>query len=160
MDKTTEQLKAEIAQTKAELIEKAGEFENRLREDVTNAKDKVEGAIHNVKSVAEGLSLKRLIEKRPLLMLGGSVVAGVVVGSLLAPKSSARSRATFDEGPSLGKRVQDKFPDEIRILKSMAFTYLVNMMADKAKTAYPDFAQKINEFEEKITTTVVNKPES
>lgn len=157
MDKKAEQLKTEIAKTKADLKEKADEFESRLREDVTNAKDKVEGAIHNVQAVAAGLSLKNLAQKRPLLMFGGSVVSGIVVGSLLAPSPRANSSDYSQQGPTLPGRMQDRFPDEVRILKTMAFTYLVNFVADRAKTAFPDIAHKISEFEQQLRTTIANK---
>lgn len=159
MDKKTDQLKAELAKTKADLKEKASEFETRLREDVTNAKDTVEGAIHNVQSIAAGLSLKKLAQKRPMLVLGGSVVSGMVVGHILAPKSRVNVNNSIPShtGPSLAGRIHDQFPDEVRILKTMAFTYLVNLMADKAKSAFPEFVQKITDFEEKVTTKLGHK---
>lgn len=157
MDKKTEQLRAEIARTKADIREKASEFENRLRDDVTHAKDKVESAIHNVQSVASGLSLKNLVQKKPLLMVGGSVVSGIVVGSLLAPKRRHADQISSHEGSSFAGRVHDRFPDEVRVLKTMAFTYLVNFVADRAKTAFPDLVHKISEFEQHLKANIDNK---
>jgi hypothetical protein len=157
MDKKIEQLKMEIANTKADLKEKTGEFENRLREDVTNAKGAVEGAIHSVQSVAEGLSLKKLVQKRPLLMVGGSVVTGMVAGVILAPNRPVSRSIPSEQRPSVARRVNDRFPNEVQLLKTMAFTHLVSFMARKAKTAFPDFVQKITEFEQQIASTLGNK---
>lgn len=154
MNKKIEILRAELAQTKVDLKEKASEFESRLREDVTSAKDSVEGAILNVQSVAAGLSLTKLVQKRPLLMISGSVVSGIVVGSVLAPKSrvNATSTVSTQKRPSLTGLLTEKFPEETRLVKTMAASYVVSLMAKKAKMAFPDFVEKISEFEERITT--------
>jgi hypothetical protein len=156
MDKNTEQLKAELEQTKADLREKAAEFESRLREDVSSAKESVEGAIQNVQTVAAGLSFKKLVQKKPLLMLGGSVMTGIVAGRMLAP----RSRETIinsgysEKGPSISARIQDRFPDEVRILKTMAYGYLLNMVTEKAKSAFPESVEKISDIEQRIKTNI------
>ena len=151
MDSKTEQLKADIAKTKAELKEKASEFENRLRTNVTHAKDTVEGAIYNVQSVASGLSLKTYAQKRPMALLGGSVVSGIVVGAMLAPRPRLKNTTPPIAKRSLAGRIYEQFPDEVRILKIMAFNSLVNLVANKAKAVFPELAHQISEFEHKAT---------
>jgi len=134
MTKPSDILKAEIERTKAELKQKVEALESELREEVSDAKETVQGAIHGVQSVFEGVSISHQVQKRPLVMLGGSVLSGILVSRWWV--TSGRSPRLLSPGQPresfLGK-VADQFPDEVQMVKTMAINQLVNFVVNKAK---------------------------
>jgi ElaB/YqjD/DUF883 family membrane-anchored ribosome-binding protein len=112
-----EQIRQEIEKTHGELTKKLSLVEDQLVNTVTGAtsdvaetirtvKDSVEGTVEAVKETVEETveTVKRTfdlpyqVRQRPWLMVGGSVVAGFVAGSLLG----GRSRAGWDTAGSGG----------------------------------------------------------
>ncbi len=156
MNKKSDQIKSEIAHTKAELGQKLEQLEGLVREDLSDVKEGVEGVIDNVKSTVKSFSLTHQVQQRPLLMAGGSMLTGLVFTRWLMGGQGPR-RATISgpdyatsRGPSLMSSVADRYPDEVRVLKTMAFSFLVNLVAEKAKEGLPHLVESIGAIERRL----------
>lgn len=154
MSKKTDEIKEEIAQTKAELTGKLGELEGQLREDAASVKGGLEGTFKTLQGTAKLFSLKHQARQRPLLMLGGSVVSGLVLTRWVRGSGEARSSygPPAVSGPSVLERVATKFPEEVGFLKAVAFNFLVSFVAEKAKAGMPHLIEKIGEIETQLKT--------
>lgn len=156
MSKKSDKLREEIAQTKAHLSQNLEKLEAQVRQDVGSAKESLEGAIHNVKSAVSFFSLEEQIQKRPLLMAGASMLSGVVFTRWLVG-GGGYSRAPLAEGrrsgpatPRVVRAIAEQYPDEVRILKNMAFSFLVNLAAEKAKETLPHLVDTIGDLEKHL----------
>lgn len=156
MSKKTDQIKEEISQTKADLTEKLGELEAHLREDAAAVKDGVEGVIHQFQGTARLFSLKHQVRQRPLLMVGGSVLSGLIITRWWISSGDSRPvyAAPDSSGPSLLGRVARRYPDEVGVIKSLAFNLLLSLVAEKARAGMPDLVDKIGEIETQIKSSL------
>ena len=88
MDQKSDLIKEDIEETRSQLTEKLGTLESQLRGTVQSARDTVEDTIQNVKDSVKKFTPGYQIEEHPLLILGGSVAAGLLVGRLLQAPSA------------------------------------------------------------------------
>ncbi len=170
MSKKSDRIKNEIAQTKADLATKLESLEDTLRADVGMAKESLEGAIENVKATARFFSLTHQVQERPLLMVGGAMLSGIVFTRWLVG-GSATQRAPLRTDPShrqaarpvsvpLLRAVAQNYPDEVRMIKSMAISFLINFIAEKAKANLPHLMDTVGEFEQRLKTELNKKQPS
>src|SRR5262245_5136733 len=98
-------IRQQIDETRSSLTEKLETLEGQVRGTVREAKASVEDTIesvkasvqHSVASVKRTFDVRYQTERHPWAMVGGSVVAGFVIGSLVAGRRRARDRRlTFD----------------------------------------------------------------
>ena len=158
----SDKLRDEIAQTKADLSQKLTKLERQVRQDVGAAKESLEGAIDNVKATVNFFSLEGQIQKRPLTMAGVSMVSGVIFtrwlvggGNPRAPLNDGEYRAPST--PRIVSAISANYPDEVRILKTMAFSFLVNLAAEKAKQNLPHLVETINDLEKHLKNEMAKR---
>jgi hypothetical protein len=91
-----------------------------------------------------------------LLMAGGSMVSGVLVTHWLVASRQDRPPVFVppyvpkEPRPSLVETVSEKFPDEVRMVKTAAFGLLINFAANRAKASLPHLEEKISEIERRV----------
>jgi len=93
MDQEPDVIRQHIDETRSSLTEKLETLEGQVRGTVQDAKATVEDTIENVKatvqdtvaSVKKTFDLRYQTEQHPWAMVGGSVVAGYVLGTLATP---------------------------------------------------------------------------
>lgn len=102
MDKRTEAIQQDIDYTHDSMTGKMEEIEGRMQGSAHNVRSSMEEGVNrtvdNVKSTVgnnfekmkENVDIQQLVEERPWLMLGGSVLAGYMLGSLTERDSSHR----------------------------------------------------------------------
>jgi len=98
MDQEPDVIRQNIDETRSSLTEKLETLEAGVKGTVQGAKATVEDTIHNVKSSVQETvdSVKRTfdvayqVRQHPWPMLGGSVVAGFILGNLLGPRKGGR----------------------------------------------------------------------
>jgi len=137
VSKKIEILKAQIAETKAELGTKLTQLEDQVRHDASNAKQSLDGAVDNVKTavenvrnVAKAFSITHQIEQRPLLLTGGAMVTGFVFVRWLSGPSRRERLAYAAESRSLSSSIAG---GAVRSLKSMAVSFLIDLALSKLK---------------------------
>jgi hypothetical protein len=162
MTKKTDQMREEIARTKADLTNKLGQLEGQVRDEVSGVKEGVEEAIDSVKSTARMFSLTYQIQQRPLLMAGGSMLTGLVLtrwlvgpGHRRAPMAEESYRAA--PAQSIVGAVVQRYPDEARVIKTMAFSFLINLVAQKAKAGWPHLVDTIGAIERRLKDQLSTK---
>jgi len=97
-------IRQQIDETRSSLTEKLETLEGQVRGTVQEAKASVEGTIQNVKdtvhdtvaTVKRTFDVRYQTERHPWAMVGGSVLAGFMLGSLAGGRRSPGRRATFD----------------------------------------------------------------
>jgi len=87
MDERTETIRHDIDATRESMTEKIEQIETRVRDTVENVRGSVE---HTVENVRQAFDVRQQVNERPWLMLGASVVAGYVLGSLGGSDSEPR----------------------------------------------------------------------
>ena len=156
MTKKSDKVREEIARTKADLAQKLGQLESQVRDDTLSARETLEGAIENVKSTAKMFSLTHQVQQRPLLMAGGSMVTGLIFTRWLmggrghAIGSPQRPSYESVGAPSVVESLVDRYPEEVRVIKTMAFSFLVNLIAEKAKAGLPHLVDSIGAIERRL----------
>jgi len=84
-----EVIQDEMRQTRSSLAEKLDALEGTVQDTVEDAKsavsDTVEGVKETVENVKESLDVRRHVERRPWLMVGGAFALGYVGGCLMGP---------------------------------------------------------------------------
>jgi len=99
MDQEPDVIRQHIDETRSSLTEKLETLEDQVRGTVEGAKATVEDTIESVKSTVQDTvdSVKRTfdlnyqVEQHPWPMVGGSLLAGFVLGSLLGGRGSQRA---------------------------------------------------------------------
>lgn len=79
MDQRTESIKQDIDATRDSMTDKMEQIEARVKGTVEDIKGSVEDTVENVK---QAFDLRQQVDQRPWTMLGASVLAGYVLGSL------------------------------------------------------------------------------
>ncbi len=157
MDKGSDDIRQDIESTRASLDTKLSMLENRAQDAVEKTK--------------EAFDVRTQVEQRPWAMLGLSVLAGYVLGSLgsdsddYRPQYGNNYRANThpsqqDTGPSTMDKVREKggdflsqFDDEINMLKAAALTTLTGALRDAVKGAVPALSQQIDKMTAGTTAT-------
>lgn len=157
MNNNTDDLVREIAAAEAELKRKLEALEDRVKGEMAWVKESVEGTFQTVKSVTSQLSLRHQMAERPLVVLGGSVLTGMLLARWwMGPPQ--RTEAPMAERyinppppePSMYARLSKQFPDEVQAVKTVAFSYVLNAVARKASERYPHLVDKIDELERQL----------
>jgi len=155
MEKEPEELKKEIAELRTSLAGKLSVIEGQIRQDVTDAKDKV----------LTKLSLSRRIEKRPLLVVGGAFVSGFLVTRWamgqgvyhVSEPTGASLSTTEPRDISLLEKAAAQFPEEAKVAKSILLSFAIGLTAKKAKEAMPKLADQIDQIERTLNAYVAQK---
>lgn len=92
MTENTEAIKQDIESTRDAMAEKMGAIESKIKGTVEQVKDSVEGTVEQVK---QAFDFKQQVAERPWTMLGGSLIAGYVLGSLGGGESSASDSSSY-----------------------------------------------------------------
>jgi gas vesicle protein len=102
MDKRTESIQQDINHTQDSMTEKMEEIEGRMQgtaqqvrssmdETVDRTVDNVKSSVgHNMEKFKDQVDVQQLVEERPWLMFGGSVLAGYMLGTMTESRSSRR----------------------------------------------------------------------
>src|SRR5262249_32139604 len=174
MDAEPEVIRQDIEQTRSALTEKLETLEDEVMGTVRNAKETVEETIENVtetvqetvETVQRTFDLEYQMQRRPWVLIGGSVVAGVAVGYFA---DSLRARATAwegsrqgpgcgpetgygatafrtpqpeyapprREGPTFLQSLFSRFDKEIGLVKELAIGYAAGVVRDLIKETLP-----------------------
>jgi ElaB/YqjD/DUF883 family membrane-anchored ribosome-binding protein len=188
-------LHQEIDQTRADLTEKLETLENQVRDTVASATENVGETIENVTStvqetvetVKRTFDLNYQVQERPWTMVGGAVVAGLVVGAVVGRQSradawhptpqlhdgftglqplhgepsgagGARPSAAPRERPSFLGGLAQQFEPEIDKVKEMAIGLVAGLIREWVKQAVPAFKQQIDEVMNSATTKLGGEP--
>jgi len=188
-------LHQEIDQTRADLTEKLETLENQVRDTVASATENVGETIENVTStvqetvenVKRTFDLNYQVQERPWTMVGGAVVAGLVVGAVVGRQSrgsaggpSSHVHPSFSrlqpsrgepagstgyqpaapqqEGPGFLGGLARQFEPEIGKVKELAIGFLAGLVRDWVKEAVPAFKQQIDEVMNSATTKLGGEP--
>jgi ElaB/YqjD/DUF883 family membrane-anchored ribosome-binding protein len=107
MDKRTESIQQDIDQTQGSMTEKMEQIEghvqgtaHQVRSSVDDTVDRtvenVKGTVgHSIDRVKDEVDIQQLVEERPWLMLGGSVLVGYMLGNMTESRSS-RDHSSYD----------------------------------------------------------------
>jgi ElaB/YqjD/DUF883 family membrane-anchored ribosome-binding protein len=188
-------LHQEIDQTRADLTEKLETLETQVRETVLGATENVGETIENVTStvqetvenVKRTFDLRYQVQERPWMMVGGAVVAGLVVGAVVARQSRgsawgppphvphgftglqpSRGEPAMSSGhqppapqpaqPSFLGGLAHQFEPEIGKVKELAIGFVAGLLRDWVKQAVPAFKQQIDEVMNSATTKLGGEP--
>jgi len=168
-------IRQQIDETRSSLTEKLESLEGQVRGTVQDAKATVECTIRNVKdsvhdtveTVKRTFDVRYQTERHPWAMVGGSVVAGFVIGSLAGRRPRRRPLFNSQDGraeyslsslaapaprpesseppreerakskPGLLSQLLVQFDDEIDQLKKLAVGALVGVVRDWVKQSVP-----------------------
>jgi|GEM_PF-3501192 len=84
MDQRTESIRQEIDETRGSMTDKMEQIESQVYDTVDDVK---ESAYEKVEQVKEKVNVQRMVNERPWTMLGASVLAGFVLGSITGSES-------------------------------------------------------------------------
>lgn len=91
MERTRESLTEKLETLEDKLVGSVHEATSAVRETVASVKDTMH---ESVESVKDAVDIPAHVQRRPWLMLGGSVLCGYVLGSLLPREGEVRSSAS------------------------------------------------------------------
>jgi ElaB/YqjD/DUF883 family membrane-anchored ribosome-binding protein len=174
-------IREQIEETRSSLTEKLETLEGQIRGTVVEAKETVEDTIENVKSTVQDTvqTVKRTfdieyqVEHHPWAMLGGSVVAGYLVGHFLnreqnghvpaqepprAEPAPLGFRSTEAAKPGVVSRILHQFHDEIEQVKEMAIGATMGFLRDLVKQSIPQLAPQIDKVMNSATSKMGGEP--
>jgi ElaB/YqjD/DUF883 family membrane-anchored ribosome-binding protein len=207
MDQEPDVIRQEIEETRSSLAEKIETLEHQVRATVQNVKDSVEGTIENVKETVEGtvdnvkssvqetvhsvqdtFDMNAQVQRHPWAMLGGSFVAGFVVGNLIQGRRhdtdvwghdrwmnrltnrspASRNYQEYERPreesparasePGLVDTLRNQFSDEIGMAKGMIIGALMGVARDIVKQNLPKLAPQIDELMNSATAKMGGEP--
>lgn len=95
MDQRTEYIRQDIDATREAMTDKLEQIESKVKGTVDDLKGSVENTVETVKeNVKQAFDIKQQVSERPWTMLGASVVAGYVLGSLGSSDDSPSYRSS------------------------------------------------------------------
>jgi ElaB/YqjD/DUF883 family membrane-anchored ribosome-binding protein len=172
------EMRKEIDCTRSAMAAKLEALENKVLGTVESAQETVEISIQSAKdtlaSVKRTFNLKLQVEQRPWTMVGGCLLAGLALGTLI----STRRRPSFRNqyGPAENGYVAaaapvpllqvepnrpgvlDPFQKEIDKVKGMAIGLVMGLVRDSIKDSVPQMASQIDELMNGITTKIGGVP--
>jgi len=183
----------EIDQTRSDLAQKVEQLEEKVRDTVLSATENVNETIESVTSTVQQTvhSVKRTfdlnyqMQVRPWTIIGGTVVAGFLVGALISrtrprrtwqgsdrqadlmppserylsePEPQRAPPAPAAPRSSLVSGLMEQFGPEINKVKEVAIGYLVGMARDAIKDALPAVGAQIEEVMNSATTKLGGEP--
>jgi ElaB/YqjD/DUF883 family membrane-anchored ribosome-binding protein len=182
-------IREQIEDTRSALTEKLETLEGQVRETVQSAKATVEDTIetvkssvqHTVDSVKQTFDLSQHVDRHPWAMLGGSFVAGFLLGNYLEgrrqtrpvglPRMDAYSKPNGGPSPlgsmpplaapaqpSFLNRFLGAFDEEIDQVKGMVIGAAMGVVRDLAKQSLPKLASQIEDVMDSATTKLGGRP--
>jgi len=155
------EMRQDIDATRSAMADKLEALEDKVMDTVQSAKDTVKDSLQSardtVASVKRTFDLKHQIKQRPWTMVGGSILAGLVVGHLIPsgrPQSARpsvappRMQADLMNQPGL----LEPFQEEIDKVKGIAIGYVMGLVRDSIKESAPQMGSKFDELMNGITT--------
>jgi len=169
--------------TVQETIESARET---VAETISTVKEKVEETVSTVKdtvqetvsTVKDTFNLSLQVERHPWPMMGGSFLTGLVTGAIIGERQHRR-QMPMDELTSTGYPMTerrepdyrsnlasessrpgllDRFGPEIDKVKGLAIGFLFGLVRDVIKDNVPQYADKLGEVIDNITTKLGGQP--
>jgi ElaB/YqjD/DUF883 family membrane-anchored ribosome-binding protein len=196
MDQEPDVIRQQIDETRSSLTEKLETLEGQVRGTVQEARSTVEETIQNVKdsvhetvaTVKRTFDLNYQVRQHPWAMFGGSVVAGYVAGTFLAPRPGHRpawSGPTHDghamrpagprdtwsgqtarqdlsgqgsSGSGWASWFMNQFHDEIEQAKGLAVGAAVGLVRDIIKQSVPQLGPQIEQLMNNVTSKLGGQP--
>lgn len=179
VEPTSAEMRQEIDGTRSAMSDKLEALENRVIDTVQSAQevvqDSLQGAKDTVASVKRTFDIKHQIEQRPWTMMGGFLLAGLLLGHLLprgrpqTSKAKAEPAANgkyataapappFQTEPPSQPGILEPFRKEIDQVKGIAIGYVMGLLRDSIKGSVPQLATKIDELLDGITTKLGGEP--
>jgi hypothetical protein len=199
-DQDPQVIRHQIEETRSSITEKLEALEEQVVGTVQNAKESVQETIATVKetvketvgtvkatvnetvtTVQESLDLRLQVRRHPWPMMAGSVLAGLVAGSLIR-ETQRRRRMPMERLESHGEMplraalaavreerptprepgILDRFRDEIDQAKGLAIGMAIGVARDFIKDAVqqrmPQIADQVEELMDRVTTKLGGKP--
>ena len=204
MPPESEVIKQQMGQTRAALTEKLETLENQVVGTVRDTTSTVHNTVHDVgatvrdtmhdvratvretlDTVRDTFDLPRQVEQHPWLMLGSSIVAGYVGGTILesldrgslpsrgfvspAPEPYLEERLAMERepeppiptrsAPSFLRSLADTFAPELTKLKGVALGMAVGLVRDKVSEAIPpQMKHEVNDLIDRFTVKIGGEP--
>jgi len=142
---------ADVKDSMKDVAQQAKQAFNGDQQAMANVKGTVNDVAQQAKQVFD---VNQQVQDRPWMMLGASVAAGYVLGSLGGNDQPSRhyDTSTRYDSPNMSSAkssqpgmlsdVMDQFRDELDMLKGAAVTTLTNMLRDTLKNNVPQFAEE------------------
>lgn len=168
MDAQSNVIKEEIEETRTELVAKLGVLEGQLRDTVEDTKEAVESTIENFRTTFQMVSPSHQIQEHPFIMVGGSLVAGVLLGRVIAPRPVRAAQPEWKtepeiltvsrppSGPSWFSRLTETFSDEIKVVKEISTGLAIEGLRGLAIRAVPELQPEINKVMDSALKSVGN----
>jgi ElaB/YqjD/DUF883 family membrane-anchored ribosome-binding protein len=202
-----EEIRDQIEETRSDLTEKLEALEHKVMDTVAEARGAVADTVATVKqsvdstvqavqdtvhdtvdSMKHALDLGRQVDRHPWAMLGGSLVAGYVLGCLLRQRQSVspaivqRSLEAFPQRPeaprpspgfqaarsdpeprvpepSLLSEFTEQFAPEMQKLKRLAIGTLMALARDRIKQSVaPALASELGQVMDRVTSKLGGEP--
>jgi len=173
-----EVIRRQMAQTREALTEKLETLEQKVADSVTavtdtvaNVKDKVHEGVATVK---EAVDVRVQVDRHPWLILGGSVVCGYVLGSMLPSRrepglpppmmpervfGNGRHAQEKPEGAATGASWLSAFEPEIHHLKGLALGATLGTVREMLTEAVPPhMAEQLRDIIDAVTRKAGGEP--
>jgi ElaB/YqjD/DUF883 family membrane-anchored ribosome-binding protein len=144
MDQRTESIKQDIDATRDSMTDKMEQIEARVKGTVEDIKGSVEDTVENVK---QAFDLRQQVDQRPWTMLGASVLAGYVLGSLGGDSPRSIESLPYYAQPNGAASAHSEYqsvgyPDRRRddnasYLSSSPASYPVSPSSPSSPSSYP-----------------------
>jgi ElaB/YqjD/DUF883 family membrane-anchored ribosome-binding protein len=165
MDQGTDTVRKDIDATRDSMTVKMEQIEAKVRGTVDDVRTSVDSTVENVKeNIKQTLNLQDQVNERPLVMVGGSILAGFLLGALIGgggddtPRSYSTSGAHRDQDrtPTYGatgySRSQkgsgagffDQFSDELETIKTAAMNTLGSLAREWMNENIPQFGEEFD----------------
>jgi ElaB/YqjD/DUF883 family membrane-anchored ribosome-binding protein len=176
-----EELREQMAETRAALTEKLESLQERVEGTVEKAQETVQDTLQTVKRTFD---LKYQVDQRPWMMIGASVLAGYTLGCLsrvhrvrragasIPPNGAAAdgrsstfmahevlpSRPVEIQPPVEKSSVLSQFDEELGTLKRIAIGAAMGLVRDWLKEAVPSVSRQLDEVMDSATCKFGGEP--
>jgi ElaB/YqjD/DUF883 family membrane-anchored ribosome-binding protein len=169
-----EEIRKQMAETRAALTEKLETLQERVEGTVEAAQASIE---QTVRAVKRTFDLKYQVGRRPWVMVGASLLTGYTLGCLVCRRSAASidingaiapSAASMRDvplareievlPPPLRSSVLGPFEEEIRKLKGVAIGAVMGLARDWLKEAVPAVSHQLDEVIDGATRKLGGEP--
>lgn len=146
MRNSIEQITEDLELTKKDLSQKIGQIEDHVKSSIQETKNIFS---NKVQSIKDATNIKHVVEKQPLLVVGGAVIAGFLATYYLNTKSTrpARLKPVLQPKDSSHfiEKLSGQFKPQINMVKGMAFHSFANLIGDWALRKFPNFKAEIQQ---------------
>ena len=169
-DSKPEAMREQMAETRAALTDKIEKLEDKVLGTVETAQASVEQTAEAVKETVQGTAatikrtfdLKHQVECNPWLMVGGSVLAGYILGYFAngqrkrLPNFSETSEVCPPQGAKNSRA--GTFDEEIQMVKGLAIGVAAGLLRDGLKEAMPSLADELDQVVNSATRKLGGHP--